>query len=180
EVEVAVAEAHLLAHLSREGLDLERRRVRVREELGVGDPDLHLAGRQLLVDRLGRALDDGSPGAQDILRAELVAELEGVARLVRVEDELDEPGPVAEVDEDEAAVVAATVDPAGHAQLRVHPVGQHLPAPGVAVAIGPKRREILAHGGESVSTSVAGSTSRSSPESMSRMVAFPCSERISA
>ena len=33
--------------------------------------------------------------------------------LVGIEDELDEPGPVAQVDEDQAAVVAAAVHPAG-------------------------------------------------------------------
>ena len=54
-----------------------------------------------------------------------------------MEDELDEPGAVAEVDEDQAAVVAAAVHPAGDPRLGVDPVGEHLAAPGVAVARSP-------------------------------------------
>jgi hypothetical protein len=46
-----------------------------------------------------------------------VAELEGPARLVGVEDELQETGPVAQVDEDQPAVVAPAVNPAGHADI---------------------------------------------------------------
>ena len=40
-----------------------------------------------------------------------------------MEDELDEPGAVAQVDEDQAAVVAAAVHPAGDPRLGVDPVG---------------------------------------------------------
>ena len=58
QVEVAVAEPRLLPDLARERLDLERRRVGVGEQRGVGDPQLDLARRQLGVDRLGRAPDD--------------------------------------------------------------------------------------------------------------------------
>ena len=38
-----------------------------------------------------------------------------LGRRLRMEDELDDAGAVAQVDEDQAAVVAAAVDPAGHA-----------------------------------------------------------------
>ena len=107
-------------------------------------------------------------------------ELERLPRLVGVEDELHQPGAVAEVDEDEPAVVAAAVDPAGDPHLGADPVWQHLAAPGVSVGVGPQRREVVAHGDESVSTRVAGSTSRSSPESMSLSVALASRERISA
>ena len=41
-----------------------------------------------------------------------------LGRRLRVEDELEQPGAVAQVDEDQAAVVAAAVDPAGHARAR--------------------------------------------------------------
>ena len=43
-----------------------------------------------------------------------------------MEDELDDAGAVAQVDEDQAAVVAAAVDPAGDPRLGVDPVGEHL------------------------------------------------------
>ena len=78
---------------------------------------------------------------QHVLGAQLVPELERLARLVGVEDELDEPGAVAQVDEDEPAVVAAAVDPAGDPDLGADAVGQHLAAPGVAVVVGPQGRE---------------------------------------
>ena len=63
-----------------------------------------------------------------------MAELERLPRLVRVEHELHQPGAVAEVDEDQAAVVAAAMHPAGDADLGVDAVRQHLAAPRVAVA----------------------------------------------
>ena len=70
-----------------------------------------------------------------------MGELERLAGLVGVEDELDQPGAVAQVDEDEPAVVAAAVDPAGDPDVGVDPVGEHLPAPGVAVLVRAQRRE---------------------------------------
>ena len=81
-----------------------------------------------------------------------------------MEDELDEPGAVAQVDEDQAAVVAAAVDPAGDPHLGVDPVAQHLAAPGVAKAVGAQGRR-LAHGSPPVSSSIsfAVSTGRCSP-----------------
>ncbi len=77
-----------------------------------------------------------------MLRAQLVPELEGTAGLVGVEDELDDAGAVAQVDEDQAAVVAAAVNPAGDADLGADPVGQHLAAPRVAVSIRLQRRDL--------------------------------------
>ena len=69
-----------------------------------------------------------------------MGELERLTGGVGVEDELDEAGAVAQVDEDQAAVVAAAVDPAGDPHLGVDPVGEHLAAPGVAVGIRARRR----------------------------------------
>ena len=173
QVEVAVAAGAFPRSTSPEKDSISNGGVSASERSsGVGHPDLDLAGGQLVVDGLRRALDDRPAGAEHVLGAQLVAELERLARLVGIEDELDEPGAVAEVDEDEAAVVAAAVDPARDADLGVDPVRQDLPAPGVAVAVRPQRWEPVAHGDESVSTSVAGSTSRSSPELMSRSLAF--------
>src|SRR5204862_3832851 len=96
------------------------------------------------------------------------------------EDQLHEPGAVTQVDEDESAVVAAAVHPARHPHAGVDPVGQHLAAPGVAIVVRPQSWEDLAHGDESVSTSVAESTSRSSPESMFLSFALPSPDRITA
>ena len=62
-----------------------------------------------------------SPSAwSDELVAELVRDVRRLGGALRVDDELQLPGVVAQVDEDEAAVVAARVDPAGdgHAACR--------------------------------------------------------------
>ena len=53
-----------------------------------------------------------------------------------MERQLDDPGAVAQVDEDHAAVVAPAVDPAGHAHVLTHARGIQLPGPGVAVQVG--------------------------------------------
>ena len=56
-----------------------------------------------------------------------------------MDDELHEPGAVAQVDEDQPAVVAAAVDPAGHADLVADARGGQVAGPGVAVAVGCRR-----------------------------------------
>ena len=68
----------------------------------------------------------------DCLDDELVPELVGGFRFL--EDELDLAGVVAQVDEDETAVVAAGVDPAGDRQALPDVLGTQLAAPDVAPA----------------------------------------------
>ena len=63
------------------------------------------------------ARDDLALGRDDVLGAQVLGERERVARRLRVDDELDDPGAVAQVDEDQPAVVAAAVDPAGDPDL---------------------------------------------------------------
>ena len=71
------------------------------------------------VDGLGRAANDRARDGDHVLGAQRVAERERVACLVGVEDELDEPGPVPQVDEDEPAMVATAVDPARDPDLGI-------------------------------------------------------------
>ena len=78
------------------------------------DPHLDLAGRQVRVDELGRARHDLAGRLEDELVADLVRSLGRGGRVLRVDDELDLARVVAEVDEDEPAVVAAGVGPAGN------------------------------------------------------------------
>ena len=54
----------------------------------------------------------------------------------RMDDELHEPGAVAQVDEDQPAVVAAAMDPAGHPHRVADARGAQVAGPGVAVAVG--------------------------------------------
>src|SRR5439155_12401 len=143
-------------------------------------------------------------GAQDVLGAQLVRQLEGGAGAVGVEDELDDPGAVAQVDEDQPAVIAAAMDPAGDPRLRIDPIGQDLAAPGVPVFVGAQgrrmRAEFLSEGGAFTharlgeflrldrlahdfspvisSTRLPGSTARCSPDSMSRSWALPSGSRM--
>ena len=88
------------------------------------------------------------PGDREhVLGPQAVRELERLPRLVGVEDELDEPGAVAQVDEHEPAVVAAAVHPARDPGVGVDPVAEHLAAPGVAIFVGAQRGEGVGHRG---------------------------------
>ena len=69
QVEVAVAQAGVLADLAGEALDLEGRGLGVGEQLGLADLELDLTGRQVGVDRLRRAPDDAPRRAQHVLGA---------------------------------------------------------------------------------------------------------------
>ena len=184
QVEVAVAQAGVLADLAGEALDLEGRRLGVGEQLGGGDLELELAGRQLGVDRLLGAPHDRAGGAEHVLGAQLVGELEGLARGVRVEDELDQAGAVAQVDEDQAAVVAAAVDPAGDPRLGVDPVAEHLAAPGVAVGVRPcgdgqRRSSLLRSDAPSEQLGDLDQLAPARRSRMSRSCAAPSASRIS-
>ena len=145
QVEVAVAQPQLLPHLTREALDLERRRVGVGEHIRSGDPDLELARRELGVDGLRIPAHD-LPGRGDhVLGSQPVGEIVGASRRLGVEHELHEPGAVSQVDEDQPAVIAPPVYPTGDARSRVEPVLEHLAAPRVAVAILTQDWERIGH-----------------------------------
>ena len=98
----------LLADLAREGLDLERRGVGVGQH-GSDDPDLDLPVGMFSFTVSGERFTT-LPVAVSTSSAQLVRQLEGVlARLVWVEDQLHQPRAVAQVDEDQSAVIAAAV-----------------------------------------------------------------------
>ncbi len=175
-----MAQARVLADLAGEALDLEGRRLGVGEQLGLGDLQLELARRQVGVDRLLRAADDRAGGAQHVLGAELVGRARTASpAVVGVEDELDDAGAVAQVDEDQAAVVAAAVDPAGDPRLGVDAVAEHLAAPGVAVPVRAQGRErSLIRLSLRPGSASPVSTARCSPLSMSRSCAEPSASRM--
>ena len=109
EVEIAVFEPDILAGLAVIH-DLKGRGLRLREHAQIGHLDLDVTGGDLV--GFGGALAHPAHRAQDILRA-------GGERLVKdravgavVERELDDAGAVAQVDEDELAEVALTLNPA--------------------------------------------------------------------
>src|SRR5207302_682697 len=94
-------------------VELERERRRRGEDRQRVDLDLDLARGQIRIDELGRARDDLPLGLDHELVAQVVGLLRRLSSALRIHDELDDPGLIAEVDEDEAAVIAARVDPAG-------------------------------------------------------------------
>ena len=118
----------------------------------------------------GRALDDLALGGDDVLGAQVLGHGEGVARGLRVHDELHEPRAVAQVDEDQPAVVAAAMDPAGDADLGAAARGGQVAGPGVAEGVGsrsvlhPAWRPLMTR----ATAAAADSTASCSPESMSR------------
>ncbi len=65
----------------------------------------------------------------------------GLWRALGMEHELDDPGAVAQVDEDQPAVVAPAVHPAGNSRARACALGGQLPAPGVAIGV--RSRSVL-------------------------------------
>ena len=111
-----------------------------RERIAHGvDLQLDLAGRQVRVDGLGRAGDDLALRLQDELVANLVRDAGRLGRALRVDHELHLAGVVAQVDEDEAAVVAARVGPARDGQPLADVLGAQFAAVKVAPAHGPVR-----------------------------------------
>ena len=131
EVEPAMAEPQRLVDVLL--VELERQRRRAADDLERLHLELDLTGRHVRVDRLGAARDERSLGAEDELVPDLVRELGRLGRELGVDHELRDPAAVAQVDEDQAAVVAAARRPAGqHQRLtdeRLRRLAGHVRAP---------------------------------------------------
>ena len=155
-------------------VDRERRRRRLRERVDGVDVELDLARRQARVDVALLAPHD-LPGRGDhVLGAQLLGRRVRLARALRAEDELHEARAVAQVDEDQPAVVAPAVDPAGDAHGLADARRAQLAAPGVAVLVRARRP----HSSPRMwCITVPVSTSRCSPVSMS-FSDVPSSPRI--
>ncbi|KFI94898.1 aspartyl-tRNA synthase [Bifidobacterium stellenboschense] len=117
QVEVTVLETHVLAGQLVLGLVLERGGHLERQGVGLGEhldglgDDLDLAGGEMFVLVALRAQAD----LADDLDDEFAAQRAG--HVLVVDDDLHEAGGVAQIDEGDAAVVAATVDPTGESDL---------------------------------------------------------------
>ena len=106
QIEVAVLQTDVLVDVVGAGVDRERRRIGGAQHLDGAVADLHVAGREVRVDRALGALPDGAGDPHDVLAAH-------VDRVV--DDTLDDPRVVAHVDEGEVlAVLAAAGDPPAH------------------------------------------------------------------
>ena len=132
DIEVAVAQADVLGgvHVV---LDLEGRGLGGVQDLELGDQHLDVAGGELLVVLALGALAHDAGDLDGPLGADILGGVErGAAGVLGVERDLRHARAVAQVDEDEAAVVAAVPDPAGQRDGLADVLGAELAA-GVGV-----------------------------------------------
>jgi hypothetical protein len=167
EVEVAVAKPRELVHALL--ADLERQRLAAGGDLEGVDLELDLAGRELRIDRIGRAADELALGAEHELVAYLVSDRGRLRGVLGVDDELDDAGVVAQVDEDEAAMVAPARRPAGQSQPFAHTFGARLAAHEVA----PGHRRSPSSSSETTSSSAPVRRRSASPSRTITVVAAP-------
>src|SRR4029453_8741276 len=109
QVEESVTQPCLLGKLG-VAVDLERQRIRDGLHGQLGDRQLDLAGRQLWIDGGRRARDDLAADGDHALEAQRLGGLEQRARAV--EHALRDPVVVAQIDEEEIAVIALAMQPA--------------------------------------------------------------------
>ena len=110
QVEPAVADPQRLVDVLL--VELERQRLGARDDPELVHLQLDLAGRQVRVDGVGRPRRDLALGAEHELVPDLVRDLRRLGSALGVDHELRKPALVAEVDEDEPAVVAPLGRPA--------------------------------------------------------------------
>ena len=109
QVEIAVLQPHFLADFL---VELERQRLGAVQHLDAVGEKLDLAGLQLGIGGTGRSRSDRAAHGQHVLAAGTLGFLEDIGA-IRVEDDLQQAVSVAQVNENDAAMVAAAVDPAG-------------------------------------------------------------------
>ena len=102
DVEVAVLEAQALVDRRVRLVDVERRGLRLGQDLDVGRLELDLAGRQLRVLGARQARRDGARDRHDELGADPAGRRVGLGRIGLVDDDLGDPVAVAQVEEDRA------------------------------------------------------------------------------
>ena len=112
QVEIAVAEADFFAIVG-VAVDLERQWRGGGFDAGLGDFHFDMAGRQVRVDRIVGAFDDRPGHGQHALQPHRVHRREG--RIAGFGDALGQTVAVAQVEEQQVAVIALAMDPAGQA-----------------------------------------------------------------
>src|SRR5689334_20933023 len=102
--------------------------------------------------------------------------------MLGMEDQLDETAAVAQVDEDQAAVIATAVNPAGDAQLLTDVVLADLAAPDRPVAVRARRLSHAGSSSDSIAATAASNpcTSCSEPPARMRIESAPTIATASA
>ncbi len=109
QINIAIAQAHVLG--SGVGVDRKRRGLRDVEDVRLCHRDFHFTGRKLRVDRALGAHHHLAACGQIILGAGAPRDLVRRGGLGGVENQLEDALAVAQIDEDESAVVAAGSNP---------------------------------------------------------------------
>ena len=137
QIQEAILQPHILrvVGLAENG---DRQLLGRRQHLDLGGEELHLTRRQLGVDGALGPVAHAAVDADHPLRAHRLGDLESGA--VGVGDHLREPVVVAQVDEQQAAVVAHAVHPTGQAAGNAHVALAQRPAGVGAVAMHRRRR----------------------------------------
>jgi hypothetical protein len=109
QIDVAEAQAHFLADVL---VQLKRQRLGAVQNLERAAHELDLAGLQIRIDGSRRTGPDHAGDLEYVFIAHPLRLGEDI-RGVRIEDDLQQPLAVAQVDENDAAMVAAAMGPAG-------------------------------------------------------------------
>ncbi len=117
DVEVAVLEPERLVDRGVGIVDVERRRLRLAEDRDLGRAKLDLTGLELRVLGAGEPFLDGPDDRYDELVPDPTRGGVRVGRVGPVDDDLGDPVPIADVEEDQATLIAPAVHPAGDASL---------------------------------------------------------------
>ena len=141
KVEVAVLQAERLARI-RILFDLEGRGFRLAEHLERGDADLDLPRLQVRVGHPLGPEDHLPPDGQHPFRADLPGELVGRLAVGGIGHHLGDAVAIAQVDENEPAVIPACLGPAHQHHLAVHVPGPEIAAR-VGASGGEKRAQIF-------------------------------------
>ncbi len=148
DVEVAVLQAHGLVDRGVRLVDVEGRRLRLGEDLDARCARSSIAPVASFGFSVpGRRAGNHARRPQDELGPDPRGDRVRLGRLVGIHHDLGDPVPVAEVEEDQVAVVPPPVDPAGQAGLAAG-IGRAKVAAGVGAV---RRREVVEgvreHGG---------------------------------
>ena len=128
QVKIAVLEASFLADVA-DVFHGEGRGLRLIEDPDLVDHHFNFAGGQVRVDGVGGALFDEAGDADDVFGAQVFGAGMGLGEALAAEDELRRTFAIAQVDEDDAAQIAAAMDPA-HQQ---HALANVFEADGAAI-----------------------------------------------
>jgi hypothetical protein len=109
QIEIAVFEPQIFVHAFI-NVDRKRRHARAIQDFEALDRDLDVTRRQARILGAGRAASNGAAHAKHVFVAQVLRFRE--AGVLRIEDDLRNPLVVANVDEDQASMVAAPIDPA--------------------------------------------------------------------